>query len=61
MRHRAARGGLAGKSYVWGDEFSPQGKHHANTHQGRFPVNDTADDGHVVSVERISGEEEAED
>jgi sulfatase modifying factor 1 len=42
----AARGGLAGKPYVWGDEFSPHGKHHANTHQGRFPVNDTAEDGH---------------
>jgi sulfatase modifying factor 1 len=42
----AARGGLSGKPYVWGDEFSPGGKHHANTHQGRFPVNDTADDGH---------------
>ena len=42
----AARGGLAGKPYVWGDEMMPQGRHQANTHQGRFPVNDTAEDGH---------------
>jgi formylglycine-generating enzyme required for sulfatase activity len=42
----AARGGLAGKPYVWGDEMTPHGRHQANTHQGRFPVNDTADDGH---------------
>jgi formylglycine-generating enzyme required for sulfatase activity len=42
----AARGGLSGKPYVWGDEMTPHGKHQANTHQGRFPVNDTADDGH---------------
>jgi formylglycine-generating enzyme len=43
----AARGGLAGKPFVWGDEFRPNGKWMANTHQGHFPVNDTGDDGHV--------------
>jgi formylglycine-generating enzyme len=43
----AARGGLAGKPYVWGDEFRPKGKWMANTHQGQFPVHDTGDDGHV--------------
>lgn len=42
----AARGGLAGKLYPWGDEFRPSGKWMANTFQGKFPVKDTADDGH---------------
>ena len=43
----AARGGLAGKPYVWGDEFRPGGKWMANTHQGHFPNQDTGADGHV--------------
>jgi len=41
----AARGGLTGKLYCWGDEFHPGGKVKANTYQGNFPVNDTAADG----------------
>jgi len=43
----AARGGLEGKRYAWGDEFRPQGKYQANTWQGLFPVTNTADDGFV--------------
>lgn len=43
----AARGGLSGKLYTWGDEFRPGGKWMANTHQGTFPVNDTGEDGHI--------------
>lgn len=43
----AARGGLAGKPFVWGDKFRPQGKWMANTNQGQFPVNDTGEDGFV--------------
>jgi formylglycine-generating enzyme len=43
----AARGGLAGKPFVWGDEFRPHGKWMANTHQGQFPVKDTGEDGFV--------------
>lgn len=43
----AARGGLAGKPFAWGDEFRPKGKWMANTHQGHFPNSDTADDGHA--------------
>jgi sulfatase modifying factor 1 len=43
----AARGGLSGKLYPWGDEFRPGGKWMANTHQGQFPVKDTGDDGHI--------------
>jgi formylglycine-generating enzyme len=43
----AARGGLAGKPYVWGDEFRPHGKWMANTHEGHFPDKDTGEDGYV--------------
>jgi formylglycine-generating enzyme len=43
----AARGGLPGKLYPWGDQFRPSGKWMANTFQGKFPVKDTADDGHI--------------
>ena len=41
----AARGGLSGKPFVWGDDFRPSGKWMANTHQGHFPDHDTAEDG----------------
>jgi len=43
----AARGGLSGKPYVWGDEFRPHGKWMANTHEGTFPTKDTAADGYA--------------
>jgi sulfatase modifying factor 1 len=43
----AARGGLSGRLYPWGDEFRPHGKWMANTHQGHFPNHDTGEDGHV--------------
>jgi formylglycine-generating enzyme len=33
----AARGGLEGKEFAWGDELNPGGKHLANTWQGLFP------------------------
>lgn len=40
----AARGGLTGKLYPWGDEFMPAGRWMANIHQGHFPDEDTAAD-----------------
>jgi len=43
----AARGGLAGKPYVWGDDFRPGGKWMANTNQGHFPDKDTGEDGYA--------------
>jgi formylglycine-generating enzyme len=45
----AARGGLSGKAFVWGDHFRPNGKWMANTYQGKFPVKgtDKGDDGFV--------------
>ena len=33
----AARGGLDGAEYAWGDEFAPAGRLMANTWQGDFP------------------------
>jgi formylglycine-generating enzyme len=33
----AARGGLAGAVYTWGNEFAPKGRMMANTWQGEFP------------------------
>ena len=33
----AARGGLDGADYAWGDEFAPAGKPMANTWHGEFP------------------------
>jgi formylglycine-generating enzyme required for sulfatase activity len=33
----AARGGLEGKVFTWGDEFAPRGRMMANTWQGEFP------------------------
>jgi formylglycine-generating enzyme required for sulfatase activity len=38
----AARGGLDGKDFVWGDERDPDGKPAANTWQGDFPWRSTA-------------------
>lgn len=33
----AARGGLEGREFAWGDELAPGGVHFANTWQGLFP------------------------
>ena len=41
----AARGGLSGKLYPWGDEFIPARHAMANSHQGHFPDHDSGDDG----------------
>jgi formylglycine-generating enzyme required for sulfatase activity len=43
----AARGGLSGKTYAWGDELKPGGKWMANIYQGQFPVKDTGEDGYA--------------
>ncbi len=42
----AARGGLAGQKYVWGDESRPEGKLLANFWQGEFPTENTEADGY---------------
>lgn len=41
----AARGGLSGQRYAWGDEFKPAGKWMANIYQGKFPIEDRGEDG----------------
>jgi len=41
----AARGGLTGKRYAWGDTLRPGGRWMANIHEGDFPEHDTGADG----------------
>ncbi len=43
----AARGGLSGALYPWGNEFLQGGRYMANTHQGHFPNEDTHADAHA--------------
>jgi formylglycine-generating enzyme len=42
----AARGGLDGATYAWGEEFMPQGRPMANTWQGEFPWQNRVEDGY---------------
>ncbi|MCW2765969.1 MAG: Sulphatase-modifying factor protein [Nocardioides sp.] len=44
---RAARGGLDGARFPWGDELTPRGRHQCNIWQGTFPTHNTLDDGHL--------------
>ena len=41
----AARGGLEGALFPWGDELEPGGTHRMNVWQGSFPDTNTLDDG----------------
>lgn len=43
----AARGGLDGARYAWGDEFAPHGQLMANTWQGAFPWQNLELDGYA--------------
>ena len=42
----AARGGLDGATYAWGEEFAPGGRQMANSWQGEFPWQNTKVDGY---------------
>lgn len=42
----AARGGIEGAEFAWGDTFTPDGHHMANTWQGAFPHKNTGADGY---------------
>jgi formylglycine-generating enzyme len=42
----AARGGLDGAAYAWGDEFIPENRYLANTWQGEFPWQNLGTDGY---------------
>jgi formylglycine-generating enzyme len=46
----AARGGLSGRRYAWGDELTPRGRWRCNIWQGRFPDHNTADDGFLTTA-----------
>ncbi|MEU2355539.1 formylglycine-generating enzyme family protein [Streptomyces sp. SCPE 10] len=46
----AARGGLAGRRYAWGDELAPGGRWRCNIWQGRFPDHNTAEDGYLTTA-----------
>jgi formylglycine-generating enzyme required for sulfatase activity len=43
----AARGGLDGSLYAWGDELQPGGRWAANIWQGEFPDKNTGEDGYT--------------
>ncbi len=45
----AARGGLEGAEFAWGQELTPGGRHMANTWQGEFPCGNTAEDGYTTT------------
>jgi len=47
QREFAARGGLEGREYAWGDERDPDGQIMANYWQGEFPWQNTLADGHA--------------
>ena len=46
----AARGGLQGKPYPWGEEFKPDGKWPHNIWQGQFPLQNLGEDGYVTTA-----------
>jgi formylglycine-generating enzyme len=46
----AARGGLAGARFAWGDELTPRGRWMCNIWQGTFPTVNTEDDGHLTTA-----------
>ena len=43
----AARGGLEGAEFAWGDELHPEGRWMANTWQGEFPIENLEQDGYA--------------
>jgi formylglycine-generating enzyme required for sulfatase activity len=43
----AARGGVNGKRFAWGDELTPNGQYLANTFQGVFPHQNDGNDGYL--------------
>jgi formylglycine-generating enzyme required for sulfatase activity len=43
----AARGGLHGMRYAWGNELTPHSEHRCNIWQGTFPKTNTREDGHA--------------
>jgi formylglycine-generating enzyme required for sulfatase activity len=50
----AARGGLSGRRYAWGNELRPGGRWMANTFQGHFPDFDSGEDG-AIGINAVAG------
>jgi formylglycine-generating enzyme required for sulfatase activity len=46
----AARGGLEGTRFPWGEELEPDDEHRCNVWQGEFPEHNTGDDGYVTTA-----------
>lgn len=46
----AARGGRDQQRYPWGNELLPGGKHQCNIWQGRFPDQNSAEDGYLATA-----------
>jgi len=46
----AARGGLDGRRFVWGDELMRRGQWRCNIWQGNFPVDNTEEDGYLTTA-----------
>ncbi|GAB3726360.1 formylglycine-generating enzyme family protein [Nocardiopsis nanhaiensis] len=45
-----ARGGLERKKYAWGDQLTLEGKWNCNIWQGKFPIDNTAEDGYLTTA-----------
>nr|CAD7446068.1 unnamed protein product [Timema bartmani]CAD7457041.1 unnamed protein product [Timema tahoe] len=43
----ACRDGLQGRLFPWGNKLNPHGEHRVNIWQGKFPEEDTGEDGYV--------------
>ncbi len=46
----AARGGLPGTAFPWGDDLEPGGEHRMNVFQGQFPGGNTGADGYLATA-----------
>ncbi len=46
----AARGGLEGRLFPWGNNPTPRGEHWMNIWQGQFPDNNTEEDGYLSTA-----------
>ncbi len=46
----AARGGLVGARYPWGDDLRPDGEWRCNIFQGTFPTDNTVEDGWATTA-----------
>jgi sulfatase modifying factor 1 len=44
---RAARGGVEGLAFPWGNDLEPGGEHRMNVFQGTFPADNTGADGYL--------------